>query len=238
MKANDLTSNEEKSIYIKITPNGPYLVYGEVPIDQEIIIPNADGNSWEYRKGEKFTSKLRPVALCRCGKSQKKPFCDGSHTHVNWNSKETASKEPILKGSVVIEGESLILTDNEEYCAFARFCDAKGQIWNLVRTAHTTEERNLVIREGGNCPAGRLIVWDKATEKAQEPHLDPSISILEDPGISVSGPIWVKGGIKIYSADGTMYEVRNRVTLCRCGESSNKPFCDGTHSSSHFQDEL
>jgi len=31
------------------------------------------------------------------------------------------------------------------------------------------------------------------------------------------------------SADGFVYEIRNRVTLCHCGYSGNKPFCDGSH---------
>ena len=50
--------------------------------------------------------------------------------------------------------------------------------------------------------------------------------------------IWVKGGIRIEGADGRSYEIRNRVTLCRCGQSSNKPFCDGTHVSMHFCDNI
>ena len=86
--------------------------------------------------------------------------------------------------------------------------------------------------------AGRLVVWDKETQKVFEPPFEPSISIIEDPGIRVSGPIWVKGGIRIESADGKSYTVRNRVTLCRCGQSSNKPFCDGTHASMGFSDGL
>jgi len=39
----------------------------------------------------------------------------------------------------------------------------------------------------------------------------------------------LRGAIPVRSADGEHYEVRNRQTLCRCGGSSNKPFCDGTH---------
>ena len=38
------------------------------------------------------------------------------------------------------------------------------------------------------------------------------------------------------SADGTTYEIRNRVTLCRCGASQNKPFCDGSHWEVEFRD--
>jgi CDGSH-type Zn-finger protein len=54
----------------------------------------------------------------------------------------------------------------------------------------------------------------------------------------VQRPIWVRGGICIESADGTPYEVRNRVTLCRCGASANKPFCDGQHAAVGFEDGL
>ena len=56
-----------------------------------------------------------------------------------------------------------------------------------------------------------------------------SIGIVEDPAKRCSGPLWVLGGIAVESAGGEAYEVRNRVTLCRCGASKNKPFCDGTH---------
>ena len=70
-----------------------------------------------------------------------------------------------------------------------------------------------------------MVTWDKKTKAPFEKKFQPSIEIIEDPQIKVSGPIWVKGGIEIESADGYKYETRNRVTLCRCGKSNNKPFC-------------
>ena len=63
-----------------------------------------------------------------------------------------------------------------------------------------------------------------------EPAFEPSIGVIRD------GPLWVRGGISVESADGFTYEIRNRVTLCRCGHSSNKPFCDGSHSDVGFRD--
>jgi len=74
------------------------------------------------------------------------------------------------------------------------------------------------------------------TGKPIEPELTPAVSLLEDPQVGMSGPLWVKGGIPIESADGRMYEVRNRVTLCRCGKSAKKPFCDGNHLNVRFND--
>jgi CDGSH-type Zn-finger protein len=63
-----------------------------------------------------------------------------------------------------------------------------------------------------------------------------SIGLIEDPEQQCSGPLWLQGGIPIVAADGFEYEVRNRVTLCRCGASKNKPFCDGTHATIKFRD--
>jgi CDGSH-type Zn-finger protein len=63
-----------------------------------------------------------------------------------------------------------------------------------------------------------------------EPALDPEVAVI--PG----GPLWVRGGIAITSADGTQWEVRNRVALCRCGASKNKPFCDRSHETIHFDE--
>ena len=62
--------------------------------------------------------------------------------------------------------------------------------------------------------------------------------MVEDPALGCSGPLWVRGGVRIESENGAPYEARNRVTLCRCGESVNKPFCNGSHASMRFRDGL
>jgi hypothetical protein len=82
-----------------------------------------------------------------------------------------------------------------------------------------------------------LVAWDKDKELALEPELPVSIGLIEDPVQQCSGPLWLRGGIPVVSADGFEYEVRNRVTLCRCGQSKNKPFCDGSHAAVNFRDE-
>ncbi len=220
-----------ENFFIKITKGGPYLLYGSPPINEMIITPNENGENWTYRNGKAFDLEGQPCcALCRCGHSKNKPFCSGAHKHEEWEPEETALFEPLLDDAEAIEGPELILYDNETYCAFARFCDAKGRIWNIVQRAETPEQVELAKRESAHCPGGRLLIWDKKEKKMYEPDFEPSIGIIEDPGIRVSGPIWVRGGIRVESADGKSYEIRNRVTLCRCGASSNKPFCDGTHA--------
>ena len=213
---------------IEVTQDGPYLVSGGLPLSEQWIVTNAEGDSLEYREGTVFPIQPQ-YALCRCGQSANKPFCDGTHAKVRFAGTETASHEPYLQQAATIDGPTLRLTDQENLCAFARFCDPKGRIWNLVKQ-DTAEARAIVKQEAAHCPAGRLVIWDKATGKAIEPELAPSLGLIEDPEKKVSGPIWVRGGIPVISAAGKAYEIRNRLTLCRCGSSANKPFCDGSHA--------
>ncbi len=224
---------------IVVDPSGPYLVYGRPPLTQQFFVPNQLGEIWYYQPGDSYECSAEPTALCRCGTSRNAPFCDGSHVRCDWDPTSTARREPILNRAEETAGPTLTVTDNEEYCAFARFCDAKGQIWRLVGRTDNDHAREWVVREANRCPAGRLSAWDNESGEPFEPRYDPSIGVVEDPEIGCSGPLWVRGGIVIEEGvDGYVYEVRNRVTLCRCGQSSNKPFCDGTHASIKFRDGL
>ena len=130
------------------------------------------------------------------------------------------------------------MADNTEYCVHARFCMARGTVWQLTEDSDNTEAHDLAVHESMYCPSGRLKLWDKEEEKFYEPPLKPALGLIEDPQEECSGPLWVKGGIPVNGPNGTEYEQRNRVTLCRCGASANKPYCDGTHVTVHFQDHL
>jgi hypothetical protein len=145
---------------------------------------------------------------------------------------------PYLEQAEVFEGPTMDLTDAQPLCASGRFCDPDGSIWNLIEQTDDPAAVEKVKHQAGHCPAGRLVVRDKATRKAYEPVFEPSLGLVQDPVAGVSGPIWARGGIPIESADGEQYEIRNRVTLCRCGASNNKPFCDGSHVTVGFQDGL
>lgn len=214
---------------IEVSKDGPYLVSGGVPISEQWIVTNAEGESLEYREGKKFPAQLQ-YALCRCGHSGKKPFCDGTHKKIHFDGAETASRQPYLEQTETIEGPTMLLTDAENLCAFARFCDPKGSVWNLVQQADNPEAQQLVKHEAGHCPSRRLVAWDRESGQSFEPEFEPSIGLIEDTAKQISGPIWVRGGIPVMSADGTTYEVRNRLTLCRCGRLGNKPYCDGSHA--------
>jgi CDGSH-type Zn-finger protein len=225
----------DKPRRIAVAKDGPYLVTGSLPLTRLLIGVNEQGESVRWEKGETLPAK-ESYALCRCGRSGKKPFCDGTHAREGFDGTETASRAPYLEQAEVIDGPTLRLTDAESLCAFARFCDPAGRVWNLVGRSDDPEARRLTEHEAGACPGGRLVAWEKATGKAHEPRLEPQIGLVEDPAQGCSGGIAVWGGVEVVGADGRAYELRNRMTLCRCGESSNKPFCDGTHASMKFSD--
>lgn len=225
MSENETTNHEQ---WVKVTKNGPYVLSGGIPVMEQAIGTDNEGTPNKWLPGKKY-ARQEKCGLCRCGESKNKPFCDGTHTKINFDGTETAGQETFLHQAKEIDGPSLKLKDVEILCASARFCHRAGGIWNLVPQSGSPEARRIAIEEAADCPSGRLIACDKETGKPIEPQLERSIVLVEDPQMGVSGPIWVRGGIQIQSAEGRTYEVRNRVTLCRCGKSSNKPFCDSSH---------
>jgi CDGSH-type Zn-finger protein len=231
----DVAKSQERKIVV--SKNGPYLVSGEVPIAIQVIMPNKEGYSWDWIQRQSFDAKPQ-YRLCRCGHSKNKPFCDDSHLRIKFDGTETAARTTYREQAEVFDGPAATLSDAENLCAFARFCDAGGRIWGLIEKTDQADARELAIHEAMHCPSGRLLIHDKETRRDMEPELPPSIGVVEDPVLHCSGPLWVRGGIVIESHNGKPYEKRNRVTLCRCGASGNKPFCDGSHASIKFDDGL
>ena len=220
---------------VVVTKNGPYLVSGAVPLARQTIVADAEGGSESWRETDPFPPQ-ESYALCRCGHSANKPFCDGTHKKIGFDGTETASRQPYREQAQLTEGAMLALSDAQSLCAFARFCDPNGQVWNQVEHTEQVKVRATFVRQVNNCPSGRLVAWDRATGKPIEHQLPVSIGVIEDPPEGVSGPLWLRGGIPVIAADGFAYEVRNRLTLCRCGASRNKPYCDGSHAAVKFND--
>lgn len=214
---------------VKVTRDGPYVVRGGVPLSEQVIVRDSDGVPAQWRTGKEFPAEPE-YTLCRCGLSENKPYCDGTHIGAGFDGTETAVNEPYLEQADLVEGPDLQLTDKEVLCSKAGFCSRAGGTRDLTGRSDDPEARREAVKQAGDCPSGRLVTWDKDGE-AVEPRFQPSIGLVEDPGNGTSGPVWVRGDIPIEGADGAQYETRNRATLCRCGNSKNKPFCDGRHQS-------
>ncbi len=210
---------------IKIIKDGPYHVTGNVPLDHKNIVTDNTGAAVNLEPAADYKND-GSYFLCRCGKSQCKPHCDGSHDD-GFNG-TTKKQQPYNEHIKVYGGHHLKLHDNDLYCAAARFCDVGENTWHKVKKTeddHTVDE---IKNEVAHCLSGRLTLYDN-DNKLLEPALEQKISVIEDPYNEVHGPLWVQGGIAIENEHGETYEIRNRVTLCRCGHSHNKPFCDGKH---------
>jgi len=220
---------------IKIEKDGPYRVTGNIPLEKEFVVPDENNDPLKWKKGEKYKTEGE-YRLCRCGKSGSKPFCDTSHLVKGFDGTETASKEDYKQQAENISGPEINLMDAPKLCAGARFCHRNGGVWDLTLKSDDSESKKIAIEEACNCPSGRLTAIEKNTPI--EPDFEPSIGVTEDVPAKVSGPLWVKGKIPIESSDGSIYEIRNRQAICRCGESGNKPFCDGSHIEKKFNDKI
>jgi CDGSH-type Zn-finger protein len=221
---------------IRVTKNGPYLVSGGVPMFIESITVDDEGESESWHVESRLSDREK-CGLCRCGHSDAKPLCDGSHATITFDGTETANRESHQSRADVLLGPRVDVADVKDLCADARFCHRDGAVWHRVGE-DSAEAAKTVVDECALCPSGRYTALDKATGESLEPTLEPSMAFVQDPHENVSGPIWVRGGIAVESADGHEYEARNRVTLCRCGQSENKPFCDGSHVKCGFHDHL
>ena len=227
---------ENKNKKLKIIKNGPYITSGVLPLEKEIIVSDENGDSMGYKKEQKYDCP-EGCAICRCGQSKNKPFCDGSHVQNSFDGTETAINGDYAGRCEKIKGPDLDLDDLSELCALARFChDQQSDVWSNTGQSDDPKAKKEAIRQACLCPSGRLVARDKNSGKAIEPELNQEIGLIEDPQKGVSGPIWLKGGVELEGADGKKYEIRNRMTLCRCGQSKNKPFCDGAHIGCKFND--
>lgn len=219
----------EQPFRIAITPNGPYVVTGGVPLVERAPAVSAFGEplAWDPVGARVHPQPARvSYRLCRCGQSQNKPFCDASHTRLGFDGKLNPDAD--LSGRRAYVGRGIHLTDDARLCVHAGFCGTRfTTVWKMLALTDDPEVRARLIEMVSHCPSGRLAV-ETAEGEAVEPALSPSIAAIPD------GPLWVRGGIPIEAPDGMVYTLRNRMTLCRCGRSKNKPFCDGTHAEVGF----
>lgn len=216
---------------IEILPNGPYAVKGlrrlieETSLRKEGILTAVETKVFEPQE---------IYYLCRCGKSKNKPFCDGAHVEAGFDGTEQADNSPYLDRAERYEGEAMDLLDDER-CSFARFCHReRGDVWTLAEASGDSENAREAIEGAKACPAGRLTVV--VDGELLEDDYEPVIAVGQDPEKKVSAGLYVRGAHQLISADGLVYERRNRVALCRCGASANMPFCDASHVRIGFND--
>jgi CDGSH-type Zn-finger protein len=216
--------------HIKIEEHGPYVVSGNVKLTRRIRVRNAAGEAAEWQAGEDYPIEGETYKLCRCGHSNRMPFCDEHHEgFVEWDDALTADRAPGETRRQLFQGAGMMLTDDNSLCAGFEFCDRFGGVWDEINQTSDPAIREQLMQQIPKCPSGRLQYLLQRGGEPQEIKYEPMIAAIPD------GSLWVLGSIPVETPDGFTYEVRNRQLLCRCGESHNKPFCDGTHWEIHFK---
>lgn len=226
----DSTPSDPASI--TTIPDGPFLVHGRPVVRPADYVVSELGEPMTWSFGDPLPVRDDTVALCRCGQSDAKPFCDGSHADHDWDPADAPAPDDAYvdraRRKAGPEGSGYEMLDDTKLCMHAGLCGtAKRTVWQMLPDTGDSEVRGAVIRMVEKCPSGRItnVIGGEVVEDS----LPSEVRVV--PG----GPLWVTGGIPVSRADGTELETRNRVTLCRCGASGNKPLCDGSHKDIGFE---
>ncbi len=214
---------------IRVRNNGPYLVSGGIPLVLKTPVVSAQGEPLTWKK-ERVLSADASYALCRCGLSGNKPFCDGTHRQEGFDGTETAPTGPAADREARYEGTEIVVNDDRSLCVHAGFCGNQiTNVWKMIENTDDPSVRDRVRSMVEQCPSGALSYSLGPEGGAVEPDMPREVAVTPD------GPLWISGGIPLERSDGQPFETRNRVTLCRCGASKNKPLCDGTHRDVGFK---
>lgn len=225
-------STSEALPRIAVQPNGPYLVSGPVSLTRRAIVrsESSDPMTWQT------TAQLEApetFALCRCGGSSNKPFCDGTHRRNSFDGTESAPTDTYDERAKTYRATGVVMRDDRAICEHAGFCGNQvTNVWKMAQGDATEDPvaRTQLMHMIEHCPSGALTYRLQPDGEDVEPALPVGIAVTRD------GPYFVTGGITIERSDGQSFETRNRVTLCRCGNSKNKPLCDGSHQQAGFRD--
>lgn len=174
----------------------------------------------DFRDSEERLLPVQPVMpLCRCGASRNKPYCDGSHIEIGFIGEKDPNRVP---GKVSEwRGKNITIVDNTDVCS------RDGSCVNDLPQVFEEENPNAVnvkriIDTIKKCPSGAL-TYKMGGRHCQAFKREPAITVARN------GPLKVVGAIRLRDDMKSEPACPEHYTLCRCGHSRNKPFCDGSH---------
>jgi CDGSH-type Zn-finger protein len=206
------------NVTIDCKPDGPYLVKGLADLR------SSDGRSLAVQP---------VVALCRCGGSANKPFCDGTHQRNGFSgARASAAAAGAQRASYRASG--ITIHDDRALCAHAGRCtDGLAAVFKYGSEPWIDAagaDVAAIVETIRRCPSGALsYTLDRPEPPA--PAEAPCVVVTKN------GPYAVSGGIGLADAATGQTATTARYTLCRCGASKNKPFCDGSHWAAGFADD-
>ncbi len=210
----------------------------QTSVDGPYLVTNADHlSSW---LGESLATRPQ-MALCRCGASERKPFCDGTHAEIAFKGEKDPERVADRRDTYV--GQQVTILDNRGTCQHSGLCtDRLATVFRLGTepfVAPSGGRMDEIVRAVRDCPSGALSYALDGVEARE----DVDFHGTREPAIEVSkdGPYRITGGIPLTDGAGEE-EPRNagasreHYALCRCGHSQHKPFCSGMHWYVDFKD--
>jgi CDGSH-type Zn-finger protein len=221
---------DEDQVRIEVQTNGPYLVHGRVPLSRRRTVRSEHDEPMTTKTTHRFRAR-QTMALCRCGGSTHKPFCDGTHATIGFDGTESAPTDDYDSRAKTYSGTNVTVRDDRSICEHAGFCgNQHSNVWKMVHGSDDSVLRAHMMAMIERCPSGALTYRVEGDDSDLEPDYGTAIAVTDN------GPLFVMGGVPVVRSDGAAFEARNRVTLCRCGQSANKPLCDGSHRQAMFTD--
>jgi CDGSH-type Zn-finger protein len=202
---------------VTVTENGPYLLSGT-----DAFTRLSDGKSYAVQG---------TVALCRCGASKNKPFCDGAHAKIGFSGDKDPDRVADVREDYAAAG--ITVHDNRGLCAHAGRCtDGLPAVFRLRQEPFVDPAASAPDEIAGTiaqCPSGALSYSVGGTEHRARGG-DPAL------GFVPAGPYVVRGGAELENAALLEGGTTDHFALCRCGKSKNKPFCSGAHWDVQFDE--
>jgi len=209
-----------KKTLIRVSKDGPYVVTGLSEIKESTT--------------RNVTLADPAVALCRCGASKTKPFCDGTHGKIAFSGEKSPDRVPRQLDTYV--GQEITIYDDRGICSHAGFCtDGLPKVFRMGVEPWIdpdAEVKELIIETIKKCPSGAL------SYSIDGVRVD-TFTDVEALQLDEDGPYHVRGGISLDLGDtpeSEQPESKEHCSLCRCGHSQNKPFCSGQHWYEKFVD--
>src|SRR6185503_3039178 len=168
---------------IACLPNGPYYLLNDPAPAPVPNLRRASGDACATARG---------VALCRCGGSKNKPFCDGTHSTIGFSDRRISDGSKDRRESYA--GKGITIFDNRGICAHAGYCSDGLKAVFRMRAEPWIDPDGASVREIvetiGKCPSGALSYAVGGTE-ASPPQRPPMVTVTDN------GPYAVTGGIEL-----------------------------------------
>lgn len=190
--------------------NGPYVV-----TDCQMLKGLVDGKQY---------ASTGTIALCRCGGSKNKPYCDGTHARIGF--RDAKSPDRVTDRRDDYRGSGITIHDNRGICAHAGRCtDTLSSVFKLGQEPWIDPggaAADEIVAAIERCPSGALSYSIDGVEH-RDREQEPAVLIVPN------GPYAVRGGADVPGVEWGEGASREHFALCRCGQSRNKPFCSGAH---------